>query len=227
MSLKTVLACRNVSRDFEIAQEKVHVLKNIEFEAFAGQMISIVGSSGSGKTTLLNILAGLDDPSVGEVEMAGHTVAQLSDKHRASLRNQSMGFVFQFHHLLPEFSALDNVLMPCRINGKVSADQREYAVYLLTEVGLSNRINHRPAELSGGERQRVALARALINKPDFLLMDEPTGNLDEDTSESVQTLIQQLNKTTGATFITVTHNQDWANQHPVQYRLAKGSLTKI
>jgi lipoprotein-releasing system ATP-binding protein len=138
-----------------------------------------------------------------------------------------MGFVFQFHHLLPEFSALDNVLMPCRINGAISTEQLQYAEHLLTEVGLANRQTHRPAELSGGERQRVAIARSLIQKPDFVLMDEPTGNLDEDTSEQVQNLITDLNQKLQSSFLVVTHNQEWARQLPIQFKLTKGHLTKI
>jgi lipoprotein-releasing system ATP-binding protein len=227
MSLDVVLACHDVHRSFSLIQEKVEVLKSISFELHRGEMASIVGTSGSGKTTLLNLLAGLDDPTDGRVEMVGQNVSKLSDKNRAKLRNQHMGFVFQFHHLLPEFSALDNVLMPCRINGAISTEQLQYAEHLLTEVGLANRQTHRPAELSGGERQRVAIARSLIQKPDFVLMDEPTGNLDEDTSEQVQNLITDLNQKLQSSFLVVTHNQEWARQLPIQFKLTKGHLTKI
>jgi lipoprotein-releasing system ATP-binding protein len=207
-----------------MADDVVHVLKDIEFDIHDGRMVSIVGASGSGKTTLLNLMAGLDDPTDGTVLMNDQPVEKLSDVQRASLRNKFMGFVFQFHHLLPEFSAIDNVLIPCRIQGRISKESYQYAKELLTNVGLQQRINHRPSELSGGERQRVAIARALINKPGIVLMDEPTGNLDEETSEQIQRMIQQLNEKTGTSFVVVTHNQDWAGQFPVRYRLTKGHL---
>lgn len=227
MSLDTVLKCENVSRSFKLVNETVDVLKDISFEVHRGTMASIVGASGSGKTTLLNLLAGLDDPTSGSVQMIGKDILSLSDKQRASLRNKHMGFVFQFHHLLPEFSAIDNVLMPCRINGRLLKADQEYAQELLEQVGLKDRIIHRPAELSGGERQRVAIARALIRKPDFVLMDEPTGNLDEETSEQVQDLIVNLNKQLDSSFIVVTHNQEWARELANQFKLTKGHLTKI
>ncbi|TCS42574.1 ABC transporter ATP-binding protein [Reinekea marinisedimentorum] len=226
MSLKSVLACHNVSRNFKMADDVVHVLKDIDFEIHEGEMVSIVGASGSGKTTLLNLMAGLDDPTDGTVQMSNKPLAKLGDVQRASLRNKFMGFVFQFHHLLPEFSAIDNVLIPCRIQGKVSDASYQYARELLAGVGLDQRIDHRPAELSGGERQRVAIARALINKPGIVLMDEPTGNLDEETSEQIQKMIQKLNEQTGTCFVVVTHNQDWAQQFPVRYKLTKGHLVK-
>lgn len=226
MSLDSVLSCREVSREFKIADDVVHVLKDIEFEIHKGQMVSIVGASGSGKTTLLNLIAGLDDPSKGTVLMNNKELTKLGDVQRASLRNKFMGFVFQFHHLLPEFSAIDNVLIPCRIQGRVSDESYQYAKQLLADVGLHKRIEHRPAELSGGERQRVAIARALINKPGIVLMDEPTGNLDEETSEQIQKMIQKLNELTGTSFVVVTHNQDWAQQFPVRYKLTKGHLVQ-
>jgi len=227
MSPKSVLTCQAVSRHFDLIGETVDVLNDIDFNVEQGQMVAIVGTSGSGKTTLLNLLAGLDDPSSGSIEMVQQDFSQLSDKKRANLRNQHMGFVFQFHHLLPEFSALDNVLMPWRIHGKVSPEARQYAEELLTLVGLGERMRHRPAEMSGGERQRVAIARALVKNPDVVLMDEPTGNLDESTSESIQQLIETLNRDLSVSFVIVTHNQEWANRLPNQYRLTKGHLTKI
>lgn len=227
MSHKTVLSCQQVSKSFDLVNEKVHVLKDISFSIEAGEMASIVGTSGSGKTTLLNLLAGLDNPTSGSVEMVEKPLSDLSDRARARLRNDHMGFVFQFHHLLPEFSAIDNVLMPCRIRGQLKTEEREYAQYLLEQVGLKERIIHRPAELSGGERQRVAIARALVRKPDFVLMDEPTGNLDEETSEQIQNLIDGLNQSSQASFIIVTHNPEWARHHPVQFLLTKGHLTRV
>lgn len=227
MSRSSVLACKTVSRSFTLGADEVSVLKDIDFDILAGQMVSIVGTSGSGKTTLLNLLAGLDDPTSGDILMAEQILTALNDRKRAALRNSHMGFVFQFHHLLPEFSALDNVLMPCRINHKPNANEVRYAEELLARVGLSSRMKHRPAELSGGERQRVAIARALIKKPGVVLMDEPTGNLDEDTSEQVHNLIRELNRDMDASFVIVTHNQEWAKQMPIQYQLTKGHISAL
>ena len=222
-----VLSCRAVSRRFKLGPQTVEVLNHLEFSIAPGELVSIVGSSGSGKTTLLNLLAGLDTPSEGEVHMAGQALSRLNDKERAKLRNQYMGFVFQFHHLLPEFSALENVLMPTLIGGHYQADVHRKAEALLDRVGLKDRADHRPAELSGGERQRVAIARALINEPQVVLMDEPTGNLDDSTSEQVHELIMELNSTFNASFLVVTHNQEWAQQMPRQLRLKKGHITEV
>lgn len=227
MNPNSVLSCQSVSRSFKLGHESIDVLKDISFDISVGEMASIVGTSGSGKTTLLNLLAGLDEPTVGDVLMAGQNLAKLADKDRARARNKHMGFVFQFHHLLPEFSALDNVIMPCRIVGKVTDESIEYGKSLLSSVGLGDRMRHRPGELSGGERQRVAIARALINKPAVVLMDEPTGNLDEDSSEQAQKLIESLNDQFKSSFVIVTHNQDWANHIPIQFKLSKGHLEKV
>lgn len=224
MSLKSVLECRKVNRSFLLGDEEIHVLIDIDLDIKAGQMVSIAGTSGSGKTTLLNVLAGLDIPNQGDVLMVDQSLSALSDRERARLRNQNLGFVFQFHHLLPEFSALENVLMPCRINGKLSQQQTDYAKHLLERVGLAARIAHRPGELSGGERQRVAIARALIHRPAVLLMDEPTGNLDEGNSEQVQILIEELNKEFNSSFVVVTHNLVWAKRMAVQYQIRKGRI---
>jgi lipoprotein-releasing system ATP-binding protein len=227
MNPNSVLSCKSVSRSFKLGHESIDVLKDISFDISVGEMASIVGTSGSGKTTLLNLLAGLDEPTEGDVLMAGQNLAKLADKDRARARNKHMGFVFQFHHLLPEFSALDNVIMPCRIVGKVTDESIEYGKSLLSSVGLGDRMRHRPGELSGGERQRVAIARALINKPAVVLMDEPTGNLDEDSSEQAQKLIESLNDQFKSSFVIVTHNQDWANHIPIQFKLSKGHLEKV
>ena len=208
---RDVLRCESVGRFFKMGPEQVEVLHDINFTIDPGELVSIVGSSGSGKTTLLNLLAGLDSPSVGEVYMADQAMSSLSDRRRALLRNQHMGFVFQFHHLLPEFTALENILLPQVIGGMKASESEPRAM-------------HRPAELSGGERQRVAIARALINHPPVVLMDEPTGNLDDSTSEQVHELIMELNRDMDSSFIVVTHNQDWARQMPKQYVLKRGQL---
>lgn len=222
-----VLECRGVSRRFQLGPQTVDVLHAINFAVSPGELVSIVGSSGSGKTTLLNLLAGLDRPSEGEVHMAGQALSTLNDRQRARLRNRYMGFVFQFHHLLPEFTALENVLMPQVIGGQYRADSEHRAETLLDRVGLKDRANHRPAELSGGERQRVAIARALINEPRIVLMDEPTGNLDDATSEQVHELILELNRQSDASFIVVTHNQELARQMPRQLLLKRGAFVAL
>jgi len=219
-----VLRCDNVYRSFTLGPSNVDVLKDINFTITTGEAVSIVGSSGSGKTTLLNLLAGLDTPSAGEVFMADQALSGLSDRRRPQLRNQHMGFVFQFHHLLPEFTALENIILPQIIGGMKQADTEPRAMQLLERVGLQDRAGHRPAELSGGERQRVAIARALINQPPVVLMDEPTGNLDDTASEQVHELIMELNRDMDSSFIVVTHNQDWARQMPKKYLLKRGRL---
>lgn len=219
-----VLSCRQVSRRFQLGPQTVEVLHEIDFQVQAAELVSIVGSSGSGKTTLLNLLAGLDSPSDGEVSMAGHSLSGLNDRARAKLRNEHMGFVFQFHHLLPEFSALENVVMPQIIGGQYNKASDQRAADLLHRVGLGDRARHRPAELSGGERQRVAIARALVNNPRVVLMDEPTGNLDDTTSEQVHELILELNRQSEASFVIVTHNQEWARQMPRCLTLKRGHL---
>ncbi|PTY36647.1 lipoprotein releasing system, ATP-binding protein [Saccharospirillum sp. MSK14-1] len=219
-----VLSCRQVSRRFQLGPQTVEVLHEIDFQVQPAELVSIVGSSGSGKTTLLNLLAGLDSPSDGEVSMAGHALSGLNDRARAKLRNEHMGFVFQFHHLLPEFTALENVVLPQIIGGQYKRESEQRAAELLDRVGLADRANHRPAELSGGERQRVAIARALINNPRVVLMDEPTGNLDDSTSEQVHELILELNRQSEASFVVVTHNQEWARQMPRCLTLKRGHI---
>ncbi|WP_108127686.1 lipoprotein-releasing ABC transporter ATP-binding protein LolD [Saccharospirillum mangrovi] len=219
-----ILSCQQVSRRFQLGPQTVEVLHDIDFHVEPAELVSIVGSSGSGKTTLLNLLAGLDSPSSGEVYMAGQPLSGLNDRARAKLRNEHMGFVFQFHHLLPEFTALENVVLPQIIGGQYRRDSNQRAAELLSRVGLGDRAAHRPAELSGGERQRVAIARALINNPRVVLMDEPTGNLDDATSEQVHELILELNRHSDASFIIVTHNQDWARQMPRCLTLKRGRI---
>lgn len=219
-----ILSCQQVSRSFKLGPQSVEVLHDIDFHVEPAELISIVGSSGSGKTTLLNLLAGLDSPSTGEVFMAGQPLSGLNDRARAKLRNEHMGFVFQFHHLLPEFTALENVVLPQIIGGQYGRESNQRAAELLQRVGLGDRAAHRPAELSGGERQRVAIARALINNPRVVLMDEPTGNLDDATSEQVHELILELNRHSDASFIIVTHNQDWARQMPRCLTLKRGRI---
>lgn len=227
MTLSTsqaVLSCTALNKTYTEGPQKVQVLADINFEIFAGDRIAIIGSSGSGKTTLLNMLGGLDLPSSGTVELAGKDFAKLNQKQRGQLRNQHLGFVYQFHHLLPEFTALENAAMPLLIAGKSMQDAKAQALKLLEKVNMAERAEHKPAELSGGERQRVALARALVTNPGCVLLDEPTGNLDQQTAAQVQALIQELADNSGTAFVIVTHDVELAQQQDRVLRLDKGRL---
>ena len=205
-----VISCRHLSKIYTQGPQQVEVLTDINLNVMPGERIAIVGSSGSGKTTLLNMLGGLDMPSGGEIDVAGQALSALSDKERGLLRNRYLGFVYQFHHLLGEFSALENVAMPLLIGGARVADARDRAADLLRRVGLQHRLSHKPAELSGGERQRVAIARALVASPRCVLMDEPTGNLDRRTASGIHELMQDLNQQLATSFVVVTHDEQFA-----------------
>ena len=201
-----VLECRGLAKNFRQGDNTLEVLRGIDFTVTAGETIAIVGASGSGKTTLLQLLGGLDAPSSGTVSIAGHNMTDLSDSEKGDLRNAAVGFVYQFHHLLPEFSALENVAMPLLIRREPPAKARSTARELLERVGLGERLDHRPGALSGGERQRAAVARALVSRPQILLADEPTGNLDGRTGERVFSLILELNHELSTSLILVTHD---------------------
>lgn len=222
-----VLDCQNLTKEYQVGPEKLQVLKGVDLQVGQGELLAIVGSSGSGKTTLLNLLAGLDQPSAGKVLVDGQSLHDVPDKQRDRIRNRKMGFVFQFHHLLPEFTALENLLMPAWLGGDHSQKTNDLAIELMTKVGLAKRLQHKPSELSGGERQRVAIARALINQPELVLMDEPTGNLDDDTSGQIQQLIRELNEQLRVSFIVVTHSTELASTLEKTYRLAEGRLTQV
>ncbi|WGO96689.1 lipoprotein-releasing ABC transporter ATP-binding protein LolD [Saccharophagus degradans] len=221
-----VIKCLNVVKGYSEGPQKVEVLRGVNLQIEQGQHIAIVGASGSGKSTLLNVLGGLDKPDAGEVWVNEKAFSSLNDNKRGLVRNQELGFVYQFHHLLPEFTALENVMMPCLIAGVKKAQAKQKAEALLNKVGLSHRLDHKPAELSGGERQRVAIARALVNEPACVLMDEPTGNLDTENAESIQSLMKELSAQLQTSFIVVTHDLVLANTMNQVYRLEAGVLNK-
>ncbi|MGZ8967524.1 MAG: lipoprotein-releasing ABC transporter ATP-binding protein LolD, partial [Gallionella sp.] len=202
----TVIACRDLHKNFTLGKTEVAVLNNVNLDVQRGERIAIVGSSGSGKSTLLHLLGGLDVASSGSVQILGQDVQAMNEVARSQLRNRSLGFIYQFHHLLAEFSALENVAMPLLIRGMKRSDAAPRAAAMLAKVGLAHRLNHQPSELSGGERQRVAVARALVTEPACVLADEPTGNLDRNSAHSLFDLMTQLNEQLSTSFIVVTHD---------------------
>ncbi len=219
-----VLECRNIKKCYAEGPQRVEVLRGVELQLHASESIAIVGASGSGKSTLLNMLGGLDKPDDGEVRLLDKAFSDCNENVRGDLRNQYLGFVYQFHHLLPEFTAIENVSMPLLIRGLSRKAAAVEAMGLLERVGLQARGLHKPAELSGGERQRVAIARALVNKPACVLMDEPTGNLDEDNAEAIQKLMLDLSKQSQTAFVVVTHDQQLARKMHRCFRLDHGKL---
>ncbi|MGI2210162.1 lipoprotein-releasing ABC transporter ATP-binding protein LolD [Shewanella baltica] len=219
-----LLQVQSVSKSYHDGAVTTQVLSNVDLQVFKGEQLAIVGSSGSGKSTLLHIMGTLDEPTAGKVLLLGEDLYQVSSARQAQIRNQDLGFIYQFHHLLPEFTALENVAMPAFIQGKDRKLALADAKALLERVGLEHRMTHIPAELSGGERQRVAIARALINKPKLVLADEPTGNLDANSGDAVYELIRELAEQLGTAFVVVTHDHKLAARMDRQLMMKNGFL---
>ncbi len=219
-----LIQCHNLYKTYHDGKEDIEVLNGIELAIHPGNKIAVLGPSGSGKSTLLHLFGGLDAPSRGEVNILNENWQQLSEKKRCMLRNQHLGFIYQFHHLLPEFSALENVAMTLLIAGVNQNEARDKAEAMLTRVGLSQRLTHKPAQLSGGERQRVAIARALVHQPKLVLADEPTGNLDQSTASHIFDLLLEINADIDTALFIVTHDQELANKMDVKLRLLSGKL---
>ena len=220
-----IISCQQLGKRFQEGRLDVEVLRGVNFQVEAGEKIAILGSSGSGKSTLLHLMGGLDLPSSGHVEVMGKRMDQLSDNARGDLRNESLGFIYQFHHLLPEFTALENVAMPLLIRGVKVAEARQQAADILEKVGLKDRVDHKPAQLSGGERQRAAIARALVTRPKAVLADEPTGNLDSHSSADVIRILEELNAQ-GITLIVVTHDTDMGERARRKIRMVDGRIVQ-
>ncbi|MEL4877547.1 lipoprotein-releasing ABC transporter ATP-binding protein LolD [Shewanella algae] len=227
MQQAALLEAKAVSKSYQEGKLSTKVLEQVDLKVYPGEQLAIVGSSGSGKSTLLHILGTLDKPSAGQVLLEGEDLYKASASRQAQLRNQAMGFIYQFHHLLPEFNALENVAMPGLIAGRPKAEVRAQARALLERVGLGHRLDHTPAELSGGERQRVAIARALINGPKVVLADEPTGNLDAHSGEAVYELIRELASQLGTAFVVVTHDHQLAARMDRQLQMVDGRLSAL
>jgi len=225
--IQRVIQCQGICKSYIQGKESINILRGIDLEVNAGETLAIVGESGSGKSTLLNILGALDLPSQGEVIISGKKAGGLKERAKAGLRNAHIGFVYQFHHLLPEFTALENVSMPLLIKGLSASQAQQEARQWLDRVGLGHRVKHKPGQLSGGERQRVAIARAIAPRPSCVLMDEPTGNLDPGSADSVQSLLWELVRDDQVAFVLVTHDPALAKKMSKTFRLREGLLARV
>jgi lipoprotein-releasing system ATP-binding protein len=224
---EVIIECNQLEKVYDDGANKVQVLKALDLKVYRGEVLAIIGQSGSGKSTLLHLLGALDKPSSGNVIIHKTDIHKLNAKKQGDFRNQHLGFVYQFHHLLPEFSALENVAMPLLIRGMKPSEASKVSLELIAKVGLANRQSHKPGELSGGERQRIALARALVTKPSCVFADEPTGNLDQQTADETYALMLELNKTLGTSFIIVTHDMQLASKMDRTLKLSKGLLQEV
>lgn len=222
-----IIDCRQLTKTYDDGASQVDVLKALDLTVYKGERLAIIGQSGSGKSTLLHLLGALDTPSEGQVVINGTDIHQLSAKKQGDFRNKHLGFVYQFHHLLAEFTALENVAMPLLIRGDKPSIAKEKAMKLITKVGLANRHNHKPGEMSGGERQRISLARALVTEPTCVLADEPTGNLDQQTAEETYALMLELNQSLATSFVIVTHDRKLATRMDRTLRLINGHLEAV
>ena len=224
--LQPLLSAKNLYKTYNEGKMVTEVLKDVSFDIYPQSLLAIIGSSGSGKSTLLHLLGGLDKPTSGEITFQSQHLSQLTEKEKARLRTQKIGFVYQFHHLLPDFTALENIVMPLLIGGVSPNEAKKRAMAMLESVNLVNRANHRPSELSGGERQRVAIGRALINNPALVMADEPTGNLDKSTADSIFDLLIKLNREQGTAFLVVTHDLNLAKKLDKQLVMSDGKLSE-
>ncbi|CAM3558256.1 Lipoprotein-releasing system ATP-binding protein LolD [Vibrio aerogenes CECT 7868] len=225
--MNNLLHCHCIKKTYQEGSLSTQVLNGVSFSMSRGELVSIVGASGSGKSTLLHILGALDTPTSGDVNFLGQPLSDLKDKQQARIRNRHIGFIYQFHHLLSDFSALENVAMPLLIGGEKPSLARRHAEEWLKKVGLSHRVGHRPGELSGGERQRVAIARALVNQPELVLADEPTGNLDYKTAHAIYDLMRELNELSQTAFLVVTHDQELADKMDRKLFMKDGLLVQV
>jgi lipoprotein-releasing system ATP-binding protein len=226
-AMTTVLEARRLTKTYREGPLETPVFRDLDLHVRRGETVAIIGASGAGKSTLLHLLGGLDTPTSGEVEVEGQSMGALDDAARGRLRNRALGFIYQFHHLLPEFTALENVMMPLMISGQSAATASIPARELLRRVGLAERVAHKPGELSGGERQRCAVARALVTRPACVLADEPTGNLDETTAAGVYALMVELNREIGTSLVVVTHDRSLARRMDRMLELAGGRLREV